>query len=213
MLLVASGLAMFIFFVSIYFYVERIGGQDMVSASEVPEVEAIVVLGAKVHPNGQPSGILIDRLDTALELYQQGKSKRFLLSGDNGRVDYDEVNGMKEYLESKGVPPEAIFLDHAGFDTYSTIYRAKEIFQVKKVALVTQEFHLKRALYIAEKMGIEAYGVSADRYIYPKMAYYQLREMAARNKAFWYVQVFRPEPKYLGEAIPIWSDASLTHDK
>ena len=130
------------------------------------KADAILVLGARVWNNGQPSGILKDRINTGVALYESGVSDRLLMSGDHGQEDYDEVNAMKEYAIELGVPAEVIFMDHAGFSTYESVYRARDIFQVKTVVIVSQQYHLYRALYIARALGLDAYGVSCDTRAY-----------------------------------------------
>ena len=134
------------------------------------------------------------------------------MSGDHGRAEYDEVNVMKTYATDCGVPSQDVFMDHAGFSTYESMYRAKEIFGVKKMVIVTQEYHLYRALYTAEKLGIEVKGVACDRYIYEGQIYREIREILARDKDFLYC-IFKPTPTYLGEAIPVSGDGNLTNDK
>lgn len=133
------------------------------------------------------------------------------MSGDHGRKEYDEVNIMKNYAIEKGIPSENIFMDHAGFSTYESIYRAKEIFEAKKVVIVTQEYHLYRALYIANQLGIEAYGVGADPRKYVGAAYREIREILARDKDF-IKCVFKPEPTYLGDTIPVSGNGDITND-
>lgn len=178
------------------------------------DAQAIIVLGSYVNPNGTPSGILKDRLDTAIKVFNQNQDLKILVSGDHGRTNYDEVNVMREYLEDKGVPTSQIFMDHAGFSTYETMYRAKEIFEIDKAIIVTQDYHLKRAVYLARKKGIEAYGVKADIYTYPGIKRFTAREILARIKDFAFANILKPKPKYLGEKIPVMtSDSSLTHDK
>ncbi len=118
------------------------------SADAIPAVEAAIVLGARVHPGGQVSGMLHARLEEGLALYRLGKVRKLLLSGDHGQVEYDEVNAMRQYMLRNGVKPEDIFLDHAGFDTYDSLYRARDIFQVSSAVIITQRFHLPRAMYI-----------------------------------------------------------------
>lgn len=179
----------------------------------MPEVEAIIIPGAYVTPSGNVSDILKDRLDTALELLQNNKKLKIIVSGDHGRTSYDEVNAMRKYLESKGVDTANIFMDHAGFSTYDSIYRAKEIFEVNKAIIVTQDYHLKRAVYLARKKGIEAFGVPADKHKYVDIVQYKARESLARCKDFFLVNVFKSKPKFLGEKIPVMSsDSKLTHD-
>ncbi|MBO5096162.1 MAG: YdcF family protein, partial [Bacilli bacterium] len=123
-----------------------------------------------------------------------------------------EVNIMKEFAIEKGVPSENIFMDHAGFSTYESIYRAKEIFEADKIVIVTQKYHLYRALHIANSLGIEAYGVGADPRQYVGAMYRELREILARNKDF-VKCLFKPEPTYLGETIPVSGNGNATNDK
>jgi len=134
------------------------------------------------------------------------------MSGDHGQTDYDEVNAMKQFAIDLNVPSEDVFMDHAGFSTYESMYRAKEIFKAEKVVIVTQEYHLYRSIYIAEQLGLEAYGVASDLQNYTKQPYYDFREVLARDKDF--VQsVFKPEPTYLGNAVPISGNGDVTNDK
>jgi len=210
--LLLLGILAVIIILLIDFYIEKTGNKYLMEPEDVPQVDAIIVLGAYVFPDGTVSEMLADRLDVGLKLYNANKSTRIVVSGDHGRKEYDEVNAMREYLQSKGVPREAIFMDHAGFDTYNSLYRARDIFQIKKAILVSQGYHLKRALYISRKLGIEGYGVPSDKYEYPGMKYYRIREVGARFKAFLQAGIFKPEPKYLGETIPIWKSGELTDD-
>lgn len=173
--------------------------------------QVAIVPGASVLRSGQPSDILADRLLTALDLYTEGKVDLFLLSGDHGQDGYDEVGVMGKYLLSHDVPKEKIFLDHAGFDTYDTLYRAKTIFQAESAIIVTQRFHLPRALYIAEALDLPAIGVEADRQLYVKAALFSLREWPARLKAFLNV-VTKAKPSYLGDLIPLNGDSKNTWD-
>jgi len=179
--------------------------------SDVPKCYTAIVLGAKVYSNGFPSDYLQDRLDMAIELYRNNKITRFLLSGDHGQTSYDEVNSMKAYLIDHGINTVDIFLDHAGFDTYSTMVRARKIFQVKDAIIVTQEFHLPRAIYIARNKGIEAYGIKADKREYAALKTLKIREALAKVKAFTEV-IFNKKPKYLGDQIPITGDSKLSYD-
>ncbi len=199
-----------IFFVDLY--VRNYGSKYIVDFEDSPQVEAIIVPGAFVFPSGRVSGILADRLNVAVDLYKANKAEKLLVSGDHGSVSYDEVNAMRRYLQSKGVPRENIFMDHAGFSTYDSLYRTRDIFSVNKAIIVTQEYHLARALYTARKLGIEACGVTSDKHIYYKMSYYEMREIAARCKAFLQVDILRSKPKYLGEAIPISGDGRAADD-
>jgi len=196
------------------YYVQEVGGKYITAAESVPEADAILVLGARVYANGNVSLMLNDRLTTGYELYKKGKAKKIIVSGDHGRKDYDEVNTMKSFLMEKGVPSEDIFMDHAGFSTYESLYRARDIFQVKKVIITSQEYHLMRAVFIARELGLEAFGVAADKHVYHGvMLKSELREIAARNKDFLTAKIFKPLPKYLGEVIPVTGDGRVTDDK
>lgn len=176
------------------------------------EADCIVVLGAGVRDDGTPSHMLEDRLLRAIEVYETGVSEKLLMSGDHGTDGYDEVNTMKAFAIQRGVAAENIFMDHAGFSTYESIYRAKEIFKVDKAIIITQGYHLYRALYIADRLGIEAYGVSSDLRTYRGQEYFSFRESVARAKDFFTV-IFKPEPTYLGESIPISGNGNITNDK
>ena len=166
------------------------------------DYDCIFVLGCGVRPDGSPSDMLRDRLETAYLLYEAELSDYILVSGDNGKIDYNEVGVMKEYLVNKGIPEGKIYMDHAGFSTYESLYRAKAIFGVEKMILVTQKYHLSRALYIAYDRGIDAVGVGADFHIYRGQEFRDLREVLARVKDFIWC-VFEPEPTYLGQRIQI----------
>ena len=197
------------FFFGIQIYVAQFAKNYLLGdASEAPESNAVMVLGAKVYNGGVPSLTLKDRLDCGYELYARGKAKKILVSGDHGQKDYDEVNAMKDYLMEKGVPREDIFMDHAGFNTYDSMYRAKEIFGVESLLVCTQDFHIARSVYIARGLGIEAYGYPCDDRGVNGTAN-KLRESFARAKAVFDVAVKR-KPKYLGDEIPIGGDGILT---
>lgn len=174
--------------------------------------DCILVLGAGVREDGTPSPLLQERLEMGLMLYQDGASLKLLMSGDHGRAGYDEVNKMKEYALEAGVSSHDVFMDHAGFSTYDSMYRARDIFQAKKVVIVTQQYHLYRALYLAEKLGLDAYGVAADQTVYKGQLYREFREIIARNKDF-VMAWFQPSPKYLGDVIPVNGDGDLTNDR
>ncbi len=181
-------------------------------AAALSDVDCILVLGCGVRDDGSPTAMLNDRLKVGVNLYELGCSKKLLMSGDHGRVNYDEVNTMKQFAIAGGVPSEDVFMDHAGFSTYESIYRAKEIFKVKKLVIVTQEYHLYRALHIAEAFGLEAWGVSADLRSYVGQDMREIREVLARNKDF-LTSIFKPKPTFLGEAIPVSGNGDLTNDK
>lgn len=184
-------------------HVERTGKHTLVTMDEAEVADAILVLGAYVHPNGQVSRMLKDRLDYGYELYVLGKAKKIIVSGDHGSKSYNEVKAMCEYLEGLGVPSEDIFMDHAGFNTYDSIYRMKAIFEVDKAIVVSQAYHAVRAAYIAKRLGIDVQSVASDTYVYEKMLLYRIREIGARVKAFWMAGITKPNPTYLGEVIPI----------
>lgn len=175
------------------------------------EIDCILVLGAGVR-DGKPTHMLEDRLLTAIELYNNKVASKIIMSGDHGREEYDEVNIMKKFAIEKGVSSNDIFMDHAGFSSYESIYRAKEIFEAKKIVIVTQKYHLYRSLYIANSLGIEAYGVSADLRKYIGQSYREVREIIARDKDF-IKCIFKPQSKYLGDVIPVNGDGDITNDK
>lgn len=181
------------------------------AAAQLEDVDCILVLGCLVKENGSPSDMLYDRLRRAVELYELGAAPKLLMSGDHGRVEYDEVATMKQFAIDEGIESENVFMDHAGFSTYESIYRAKEIFQADKILIVTQEYHLYRALYIANRLGVEAYGVASDYRSYVGQSMRDLREILARVKDCG-TCIFQPEPTYLGDAIPIFGDGNLTND-
>jgi SanA protein len=181
------------------------------NVTDLPKCYTAIILGAKVSAKGVPSDFLRDRLDVAIELYNSKKVTRFLLSGDHGTTSYDEVNSMKKYLLKRGIDTSDIFLDHAGFDTYNTMIRAKEIFQITDAIIVSQEFHLSRAIYIARSKGLEAYGIKADKRNYPSLKRLKFRELLAKVKAFAEVTT-NAKPKYLGNQIPITGDSKLSYD-
>ena len=180
-------------------------------AAEIEDVDCILVLGCKVKSNGMPSDMLEDRLRRGVELFHAGAAPKLLMSGDHGTMTYNEVQSMKQFAIDSEIASSDIFMDHAGFSTYESIYRARDIFQAKKIIIVTQEYHLYRALYIANALGVEAYGVNADYRNYSGQTARDIREVLARNKDF-LTSIFQPEPTYLGEAIPIGGNGDLTND-
>ncbi|MEN6390722.1 MAG: ElyC/SanA/YdcF family protein [Syntrophomonas sp.] len=195
-------------------HVQRVGSSYICDAGQAPQADVILILGAYVLPDGTVSRMLNDRLQVGYELYAQGKAPKILVSGDHGRREYDEVNTMKEYIKNRGAAPDDVFMDHAGFSTYESMYRARDIFQAKKVIIVTQRYHLMRAVFIARELGLEAYGVASDLGDYgPVMYNYQLREIAARNKDFILAAIIKPYPTFLGEAIPVSGSGRATDDK
>lgn len=180
-------------------------------AKELEDVDCILVLGASVQNNEKPSLMLQDRLDRGIELYFAGCSPKLLMSGDHGSMYYNEVAVMKSYAVSAGVPSEDIFMDHAGFSTYESMYRAKNIFKAKKIIIVTQEYHLYRSLYVAKKLGLDVYGVAAEDIEYSGQAYRDLREVLAISKDFCKV-ILKPKATLMGEEIPLTGDGNVTND-
>jgi len=182
-------------------YASRIHTPDAAPAAPVA-----VVFGAGVWPNGQLSSILVDRVETAVTLYHLGKVEKLLMTGDNSTVEYNEPQAMREYALERGVPDEDIVLDYAGRRTYDSCYRARHIFGVEEAILVTQAYHLDRALFTADGLGIEVAGVAADRRQYRFIARYWWREVLATAMAWLEVRVTRPEP-ILGDPLPIFPEA------
>lgn len=185
-------------------YVKNSVKDKIISAEEAVNIKAdcILVLGAGVRSDGSPSPMLEDRLVQGIDLYEMGASGKLLMSGDNTKEYYDEVNTMKSYALGKGIVSEDIFMDHAGISTYDSIYRAKEIFHVQKIIIVTQKYHLYRALYISDSLGLDAYGVSANPKIYAGQSYRDFREIIARVKDFLKC-IYKPPSSILGEVIPV----------
>lgn len=179
--------------------------------NQVPVAQAVLVLGAKVKTNGSLSSILEDRAQTALELYQAKKVEKILVSGDHGTKTYDEVNALKKYFLEKGVPATDLFLDHAGFDTYDSMYRARDIFHANSLIVVTQNFHLPRAVYIGKSLGENVLGLSADKHVYVGALRMEIREVLARVKAYFSVLLYL-KPKFLGPAIPLTGDSAGSWD-
>lgn len=194
-------------------YVKLAVAPRIISAEEaagLAEVDCILVLGCGVRAGG-PTPMLSDRLKRGVELYGAGASGKLLMSGDHGSVYYDEVNVMKKYAVDAGVPSTNVFMDHAGFSTYESLYRAKEIFLADKIIIVTQRYHLYRALHAAKGLGLEAWGASSDLQPYAGQRYRDLREILARVKDF-FIVIYQPKPRVLGEIIPIEGDGDITND-
>ena len=163
----------------------------------------VIIPGAAILANGGLSPIFRDRVDMAIRLYQAKKIQKILASGDNSTVSHNEVNPVRNYLLKNGIPDQDIFLDHAGFDTYSTMYRARDVFGVTSTLIATQSFHLPRAIFIAHDLGLAAYGANADNG--PSSFGNYIREVFAKEKAVLDLTLDR-KPKYLGEPIPITGD-------
>lgn len=177
-------------------------------AAKLQDVDCIVVLGCAVRADGTPSPMLAERLARSVELYEAGAAPKLLMSGDNGQVEYNEVAAMANYALQKDVPSYDIFLDYAGFSTYESMYRAKAIFQAKKIIIVTQKYHLHRAVYIAKALGLDAYGVSSDTQVFAGQINRDIREVLARNKDF-LTSIFKPKPTYLGDPVPVSGPGNL----
>lgn len=175
------------------------------------EPQCILVLGAGLSSDGSPSPMLKDRLEAAIVLYKAGVAPKLLMSGDHGKKYYDEVNAMKKYALEAGVPPEDLFLDYAGFSTYESMFRAKAIFNIERMVIVTQRYHQYRALYTARGFGMEVCGFSSDQQIYAGQASRDFREFLARNKDFLQMLI-KPDPTYLGPSIPITGNGVESHD-
>lgn len=196
-------------------YVKSTASKNIITpeqAEKLQNVDCIIVLGCQVHPDGNPSIMLNDRIQRGVELYKLGVSQKIIMSGDHGQAEYDEVNAMKQTAIDLGVDSSDVFMDHAGFSTYETLYRAKEIFGAKRVVIVTQQYHLYRAVYIAKQLGLEAYGVNSDFHGFRGQIFNDVREILARNKDC-VKCIFKPEPTYLGETITINGDGDVTNDK
>lgn len=174
------------------------------------DADAIVVLGASVLPNGTPSGILQDRLDDGIALYFAGVAPKMIMSGDNGTASYNEVLAMKNYAIEKGVPTEDIFCDHAGFSTYESMYRAKHVFGADSIVVATQTYHLYRALYAAEGLGMEAVGVPSDYHEYGGQFLFDVREILARSKDFFKTWM-QPEATFVGDPISLDQSGDVTN--
>ncbi len=199
---------------SLNIYVKSKASSHIAAPNDIDSKEqydCILVLGCGVYPDGTPSPMLSDRLRQAIELYKAGAAPKIIMSGDHGKKSYDEVNIMRNYAIERGVPKEDIFMDHAGFSTYESMYRAKEIFCVKSMITVTQKYHLYRALYIAESLGISALGVASNYRPYARQSLREIREAAAICKDF-ALCIIKPEPTFLGEAIPVSGDGNATAD-
>ena len=180
------------------------------AAAELNDVDCILVLGASVYGDS-PSPMLADRVQRGVDVYKAGGgTTKLLMSGDHGGEYYDEVNVMKQYALDQGIPEKDIFMDHAGFSTYESMCRAREIFGIDKMIIVTQKYHLPRAVYLARKLGIEAYGIASDYRNFGGQFYRDCREVLARVKDF-FVAIIQPDPTYLGEAIPISGNGTVTN--
>jgi SanA protein len=180
-----------------------LAGNNIYTADDVPPTRAAIVFGAGLTASGAPTAVLKDRVTTAVNLYKTGKVEKILMSGDNRFIDYNEPGAMKSYALELGIPEEAIVLDYAGRRTYDTCYRAGAIFQLESAILVTQQFHLARALYTCNALGLNTVGVPADLRPYRDEDFWKIREIGASLVAFIQVHLTQPEP-VLGEKEPIF---------
>jgi vancomycin permeability regulator SanA len=205
------------------YYVIKSGEKDIVTTVDSSDIsldkssvralqnlkpDCILVLGAAVSGD-TPSKMLQDRLDVAVALYYERVADKLLLSGDNGQVNYNEVVAMKKYVLEAGVPAEDIFLDYAGFSTYESMYRARDVFLVESAVVVTQKYHLYRALQIGRALGLTVRGVASNQEVYDGQEYRDLREVAARVKDV--IQtILQLKPTFLGPEIPISGNGEVT---
>lgn len=178
------------------------------SLDAVPERPVAIVFGAQVFPSGRLSAMLADRVRLGAELYRSGKVQALLFTGDNSEVTYNEPEAMRRYALELGIPDEAITLDYAGFSTYDSCYRARDIFLVNQAILVTQDFHLDRALLICNALGVDSVGVAADvmrptGYARRSLLMSELREFPATALAVFDL-VRQDLPTYLGDPLPIF---------
>lgn len=209
--LILAVIAVIAFTVSTYNYTDKIGEKLTVTMEETKEADCIIVLGAGI-VGDRPSISLANRLDKAIEVYNLGHTKKILVTGDHGQSDYDEVNVMRNYLLEKGIPKEDIFMDHAGFSTFDSMHRARSVFKAQSAIVVTQKLHLRRALYIGDKLGIKVVGVEAANSTAKSTAVQSIREYPARVKAFLQCEILHSKPRFLGEAIPITGSGVVTED-
>lgn len=220
-LVVGASLAVIVFGISGYVCVStsaEIAGSDkgtgieqgVVDECKSIDPQCILVLGCAVWADNKPSPMLRDRLDAAIELYRKGTAPKILLSGDNSVKEYSEPDCMLQYTLEQGVPEEDIFLDFAGFSTYDSVYRAHAVYRVDRMVIVTQKYHLFRALKISDAIGITAKGVASDQRKYAGRFNRETREVLARDKDI--IKSFlKPEPTFLGDEIPIDGDGTVTH--
>ena len=197
------------------FYVKKSTENNIITSGEAAagfDADCILVLGCQVNPDGSPSDMLADRLKRGVELYNLGAAPKLLMSGDHGREEYNEVETMKRYAVDAGISSSDVFMDHAGFSTYESMYRARNIFGARKIIIVTQQYHLYRAIYDAQALGLDAYGVASDSRDYKGQLYRDFREILARGKDFLY-GIFQPPPTYLGETISLYGNGDVTNDR
>lgn len=179
---------------------------------DIPGKTTVLVLGSQIRGT-RLSRVLEDRVVAGIDLIETGTGRKLLLSGDHGQRYYDEVNAMRLYVlaNAPGIAEADIFMDHAGFNTYDSMYRARDVFEVRDVIIVTQQFHVSRAVFIARSLGLDAvaYAQSQEKFGFRTRMSWETREYLARVKAFIYI-VFKPKPRYLGDKIPIIGDGRKT---
>lgn len=185
-------------------------GQAALDECKSIDPQCILVPGCGVWADNEPSPMLKDRLDTAIELYRKGAAPKLLLSGDNSVKEYSEPDCMLVYALKQGIPAEDIFLDFAGFSTYDSVYRANAVFKAVRVIVVTQKYHLFRTLWICDALGITSKGVASDQRKHRKRFFREAREVLARDKDL-VKGLLKPEPTYLGDEIPVDGDGTVTH--
>ena len=183
---------------------------DVSAALRKADADCILVLGAGIIDRETPTPMLKDRLDAGIRLYKEGFAPKILLSGDNGTKGHNEIHVMLNYVLDAGVPAEDVFCDHAGFSTYESMERARDIFGVKSAIVVSQTYHEYRAIYIGEKLGLDLVGVASDQEKYSGQPYRELREIAARNKDF-FMMLFNMGSSTDGEEIPITGSGEISH--
>ncbi len=201
-----AGLLVTLFPVLVWLLFRVVYAERIFTVEDAPQGYSVaIVFGAGLHWDGSPTPVLRDRVKAAVGLYDQGKVQKLLFSGDNRFVDYNEPGAMLEYALELGVPEEDIVLDYAGRRTYDTCYRAKVIFKVDQAILVTQRFHLPRAIFLCDQIGIDSQGVESDlrEYSSYSLRYWNFREILATMSAMWDVWIQRPVP-VLGEELPIF---------
>ena len=209
------GLGLLVLLLAVNFYVRGSTKSRILTVEQAAaegDFDCILVLGCQVRDDGSPSLMLRDRLDRGLALYQAGAAPKLLMSGDHGQTEYDEVNTMKAYAVERGAASGDVFMDHAGFSTYESLYRARDVFQARRGLIVTQEYHLYRALYVARALGLDARGVSAAGGSYGGQTFREVREIAARIKDA-VKCIWKPKPTFLGDAIPVSGDGDATNDE
>lgn len=187
--------------INLYMVRQSARRMDSLNGFADTRADCILVLGARVWEDGRLSQVLKDRVDAAIALYKEGCAPKLLMSGDHSSEAYNEVQAMRDYAVEQGVPEEDVLMDHAGYSTYESMYRAKNVYGMSNCIVSTQKYHLYRALYIGQALGMESRGVIADQRPYARQTYYDLREAAARVKDF-FLSILQPEPVYMGLGVP-----------